>query len=165
MSHLGSFGAAVKELDPGADRDTFDFFGETFTVHGVIPPMLMLQLGAAATGKIDDQEGLAALWESMRCSLTAPEHEEPDGEGGTKTVAADGAQFDKLYKIAVNRNCSLDDLMKLALALFEVQAGRPTVEPRGSSAGLSTTSPSTSTSSSTHPAFAHLKPVNELLAG
>ncbi len=148
MTHLGSFGAAVKELDPTAERDSFEFFGERFEVVGVIPPMLMLQLGAAATGKIDDQEGLAALWEAMRLSLDADE---------------DSKEFDRLYKLAVKNRCDLEDLMKLAMALFEAQAGRPTGEPRGSSAGPSTTSPSSSASSSVHPAFAHLKPVNELV--
>lgn len=150
MGHLGSFGAAVKELDPGAEKDTFDFFGETFTVAGVIPPMLMLQLGAASTGKIDEQEGLAALWETMRCSLDADEG---------------GDQFDRLYKLAVAKRCDLEDLMRLAMMLFEAQAGRPTEEPQGSFPGPSRTSPSSSTSSSVHPAFAHLTPVNAVLTG
>lgn len=150
MSHLGSFGAAVKELNPASDKDTFDFFGEKFEVQATIPPMLMLQLGAAATGKIDDQEGLAALWEAMRCSLDADES---------------GTNFNRFFKLAVSKRCDLEDLMRLAMALFEAQAGRPTEEPRGSSAGQSTTSPSSSTSSSVHPAFAHLKPVNEVLGG
>lgn len=133
MSHLGSFGAAVRELDSSAPKDSFEFFGETFTVVGIIPPVLMLQLGAAATGKIEDQEGLAALWEAMRCSLNADE---------------DGKDFDRLYKLAVRHRCDLEELMKLAMALFEAQAGRPTGGPSGSSLGASTTSPSSNTSSS-----------------
>lgn len=160
MAHLGSFGAAVRELDPDAEKDTFDFCGEKFEVVGTIPPMLMLQLGAASSGKIEDAEGLAAMWEAMRCSLTAPEREE-DG----KTVPADETQFQKLYKAAVSKRVSVEDLMQLTFALFEGQAGRPTGEPQGSSPGPSSTSPSSSTSSSTHPALAHLRPVSEVLAG
>lgn len=170
MGHLGSFGAAVKELDPGADKDTFDLFGESFTVVGVIPPMLMLQLGAATTGKIDDQEGLGAMWEAMRCSLTVAEREEPAADGTARTVPADGSQFDRLYKLAVAKRCDLDSLMKLAMALFEVQAGRPTEEPRGSSPGLSATSPSSNTSSSDSPAsgtsrWPGMTPVAQLMHG
>jgi hypothetical protein len=156
VSHLGSFGAAVKELDPGADRDTFDLFGEKFEVVGVIPPMLMLQLGAATTGKIDDQEGLGAMWEAMRCSLTKPE---ADGE------PEDGSEFDRLYKVAVGKRCDLDSLMKLAMALFESQAGRPTEEPQGSLPGPPTTSPSSNTSSSASPDSHRLIPVGQLLGG
>lgn len=156
MAHLGSFGAAVRELDPGAARDTFDLMGESFTVVGVIPPMLMLQLGAATTGKIDEQEGLGAMWEAMRCSLTKPE---ADGE------PEDGSEFDRLYKVAVNKRCDLDSLMKLAMKLFEEQAGRPTEEPQGSSPGPSATSPSSNTSSSASPAFEGMTPVAQLLGG
>lgn len=150
MTHLGSFGAAVKELDPSIDKDTFDFFGEKFEVVGTIPPMLMLQMGAAATGKIDDQEGLAAIWEVFHHTLDANE---------------ESKDFDRFYKVAVSKRCSLEELMKLAMALFEVQAGRPTEGQPASAPGLSTTSPSSSASSSQHPAYAHLKPVNSLLAG
>ncbi|MFI5839457.1 hypothetical protein ACIA8K_07055 [Catenuloplanes sp. NPDC051500] len=161
MSHLGSFGAAVRETDPAAAKDTFEFFGETFVVHGVIPSMLMLQIGAAATGKIDEQEGLGAMWEAMRCSLTVPAADDQP---------ADGKAFDRLYKLAVNHNCNIDELMRLAMALFEVQAGRPTKEPQGSSPGPSSTSPSASTSSSaspvsTHPKLADMVPVAAVLGG
>lgn len=168
MSHLGDFGAAARELDPQAEKDTFGFFGEQFTVHGVIPPMLMLQLGAAATGKIDQQEGLAAIWEAMRCSLTVPEYETVE-DGEPKVVPADAAEFDRFYKLAVSKRCELESLLALAMKLFEVQAGRPTEEPQGSLPGLSGTSPSMNISSSTHPAshpaLAHLRPVSQVLAG
>ncbi|GAB7039702.1 MULTISPECIES: hypothetical protein [Catenuloplanes] len=164
MGHLGTFGAAVREANPTAEKDSFEFFGETFTVHGVIPPMLMLQIGAAATGKIDEQEGLGAMWEAMRCSLTIP---------ATGDQPADGKAFDRLYKLAVNHNCNIDELMRLAMALFEVQAGRPTQEPHGSSLGQSSTSPSSSTSSSASPAspadanpkLAGMVPVATVLGG
>lgn len=174
MTHLGSFGAAVKRIEGTGPKNEFDFFGESFTVHGVIPPVLMMQLGAATTGKIEEQEGLAALWEAMRCSLTVPERFEPNPEkpGETRTVPADGEQFDKLYKLAVSQCCELEELMRLAMALFQEQTERPTGEAPASSPGQSTTSPNTnpsylvtlpSDSPSVHPAFAHLKPVNELV--
>ncbi len=153
MTHLGSFSAAVRELDGGAERDTFDFFGEKFTVEGVLPPVLMLQLGAASTGKIDDQEAFGALWEALRCSLDANPEE-------------DATNFNRFYKLAVKHRCELEDLAKIVMALFGAQAGRPTEGQPGSAPGLSTTSPSSSASSTAqHPAFAHLKPVNEVLGG
>lgn len=163
MSHLGSFGAAVRELDP-ASLDTFEFFGEEFTVTGVIPSMLMLQLGASATGKIEEAEGLAAVWEAMRCSLTTPE-KQVTGNDGVTTVPADGSEFSRFYKLAVAHCCELEDLMRLTNALFEAQSGRPTEGPQGSLPGPSSTSPSSSTSSSTHPALAHLRPVGQVLDG
>lgn len=166
MGHLGSFGAALKELDPNVAKDTFDFFGETFTVVGVIPSMLMLQLGAATTGKIDDQEGLGAMWEAMRLSLTTPEHQDTEFPSGNVTVVpADEAQWVKFFRLAVTKNCDLEPLIELSMKLFEAQAGRPTEEPRGSLPGQSITSPSSSVSSSVHPAFAHLTPVQSVLAG
>lgn len=163
MGHLGSFGAAVKELDPSS-LDTFDFFGETFTVSGVIPSMLMLQLGASATGKIEEAEGLAAVWEAMRCSLTTPEQQITNADGVT-TIPADGSEFSRFYKLAVAHCCELEDLMRLTNALFEAQSGRPTEGPQGSSPGPSATSPSSSTSSSPPPGFAHLTPVARVLDG
>lgn len=137
MSHLGSFGAAVREMGGSTEKDTFEFYGETFKVVGEIPPILMVQLGAAATGKIDEQEGLAALWEALRSSL--------DDE-------ADATRFQAFYKLAVNKRCDLEELMKVVMALFEAQAGRPTGGPSGSSPGSSAISPSSSVSSSATPA-------------
>lgn len=148
--HLGSFGAAVKELD--GEPDTFDFFGEKFVVHGTIPPMLMLQLGAAASGKIPDEEGYAAMWESMRCSLTQ----------ATEDGTPDGSQFDRFYKLAVSQNDDIEDLMRLAFALFEAQAGRPTVEQPTSSAGPLTTSPSSNGSSSTREVMAGYTSIKDI---
>ena len=156
MSHLGSFGAAAKEISGDAEPDTFQFFGDTFKVVGAIPPMLAIQLGAAATGKVGEEEGMGAMWETLRTALTAP---------ATDGRPEDETQFVAFYRSAVNHRCNIDELMKLAFALFEAQTGRPTEEPQGSSPGPTSTSPSSNTSSSAHPAFAHLTPVNEVLAG
>lgn len=160
MSHLGSFGAAMREIDPEAEKDTFDFFAESFTVYGNIPPVIMLQLGAAATEKIEETEGLGAMWEAMRCSLTKPEHEK-DGE----KVAADASQFQRWYKLAVSKCDELEDLMELAMKLFQAQAGRPTGQRSTSADGSLPTSTSSKSSPSTHPAFANYRPVAEVLAG
>lgn len=155
MASLGEFGAALRELDDSAERDTFSFFGEEFTVSGEIPPMLMLQLGASATGKIEETEGLAAMWEALRCSLTVPARGDE---------AEDGKEFGRFYRTAVAKNADLETIMQLTFKLFEAQAGRPTRTASDSSGGPSSTSPS-SKSSSSHPALAHLRPVSEALAG
>jgi hypothetical protein len=156
VAHLGSFGAALREIDPEGERDTFEFFGQEFTVEGAMPEILRFQLSAALVGGDSGTTGMAAMWGALRAALTKP------GKDGERE---DDSQFDRFYRLAVARKANTDSLMDLAFKLFEVQAGRPTVEPRGSSAGQQPTSPSASTSSSTHPALAHLRPVSEVLAG
>jgi hypothetical protein len=180
MAHLGDFGAALKELDRSVERDTFGFFGETFSIVGEIPPMLMFQLAASMTGKVDEAEGLAAMWEALRTSLDEPELEPWIGEGDDPRPAP-VRQFDKLHRLATEKRADLHSLMALVMRLFQESGGRPTVQPANSSAGLSSTSPSSSPSSSTPPASGqvvpgevvadrdpstpHLRPVSEVLAG
>jgi hypothetical protein len=153
MASIGSFGAAVRQLDPDAPRDTFDFFGETFTVHDIIPPMLMLQLGAAMTGKVGEVEGNGAMWEALRCSLTAPAR---DGE------RADDSQFDRFYRLAVDKQCATDELIKLVLALIGAQADLPTERQPTSPDGRPPISESSNSSSSDTPG---LVSVEDRLAG
>jgi hypothetical protein len=160
MPSLGSFGAAVREFDPVAERDTFDFFGETFTVEGVIPSMLMLQLGAALVGKIPEMEGNAAVWESLRCALSKPDRE-VDG----KTVRGDGSQFERFYKIAVRRKCDFDELFGLTLSIVGAQAGKADAPPETSPDGLQPASTSSSSSASDSPDSPVLRPVDEVLGG
>lgn len=163
MASLGEFGAAVRELGVDTrERDTFVFFGEEFTVHGEIPSVLMLQLGASATGKIEETEGLAAMWEALRCSMTKPANGAIGEDGEPK--ADDPAEFSRFYKRAVAKYADLQEIMQLTFKLFEAQSGRPTKGASASSPGQSSTSPSSSPSS-THPALAHLRPVSEVLAG
>jgi hypothetical protein len=158
---LGSFGAAIRELDPGSERDTFDFFGETFTVEGVIPSILALQLGAALAGKIAEVDGNAAIWQALRCALSKPVPQ--DADAATRSQAED--QFDRWYMLAIERRCDLDELLKLALTLHGAQAGRPTVQrPTSSDGSLPTSTPSNSPASDT-PASPDLRPVDEALAG
>lgn len=153
MASLGSFGAAVREFNPDGERDTFDLFDQTFTVEAVIPPMLMLQLGAAMTGKIGDIEGNAAMWEAFRAALTRPgDEEDPD-------------QFERFYRVAVDRKCSTDELIKLVFTLIGAQAGKATEQPPTSPDGSPPTSKSSNSSASPSPASPVLRPVDEVLAG
>jgi hypothetical protein len=153
VTHLGSFGAAMRQLDPDAEKDTFEFFGETFTVHGVIPPVVMMQLGAAFTGKIDTHEGNTAMWMAMSSALTVP-GDEPDD-----------SQFDRWYKLAAEKRADLPTLIRLTTALFEAQAGRPTGELPASTDGQLATSPSSNGSSSTPPALPGYRPIADVLTG
>lgn len=152
--HLGDFGAAVKELDPNAEKDTFNFFGEKFEIVGEMPPMLIFQLAAGMTGKVAETEAMGAMWATMNVCL---------GEDG----------FNRFYKLAVDRKANLESLMELVMTLFQDSGGeRPTVQVSDSPVGQSPTSPSSSTSPSVPPAFggvnpklAHLTPVGEALTG
>jgi hypothetical protein len=160
MPRLGSFGAAVREFDPDGARDTFDFFGETFTVEGVIPSMLHLQLGAALAGKIAEMDGNAAVYAVLRCALSKPKRE-VDG----KTVEEDDSQFDRFYMLAVDRRCNLDSLLDLVLSMFEAQSGRPTEQQPTSPPGPLPTSTPSNSSASDSPDSPRLRPVDEVLAG
>lgn len=154
MGHLGDFGAAVKEFDPNTEKDTFGFFGEKFEIIADIPAMLMLQLAATMTGKVDETEGMAALWEALRVCLGDDE-------------------FNRLYKLAVDKRANIQSLMELTMNLFQNSGGeRPTEQVPVSPVGLSPTSPSSSTSASVppdsgdrDPSVPHLVPVSQLLAG
>ena len=142
MASIGSFGAAVRELDPDAERATFDFFDTEFTIHGTIPPMLSLQLGAAMVGKVSELEGNAAMYEAFRCCLTKP---------AAGDVKADDAQFDLFYRLAVDRRCTTDELIRLVFALLGAQADLPTERQPTSQDGPPQTSETLSSSSSDTP--------------
>lgn len=158
MANLGSFNAAVREFDPDTERDTFDLFGVTFTVEGVIPPMLMVHLGAAMVGKAGQWETNAALWQALRCSLSIPER---PGEDGT-TLAEDDTQFRLFYRVAVAKRADHDTLLELVFALVGAQAGKVTEQPPTSPGGPPPTSESSNSSSSDSPA---LRSVEDLAAG
>lgn len=158
--HLGSFGAAMRELDPQAEKDTFDYFGATFTVHANIPPVTMWDLAAAVTGNVGDIEGMAAAREAMRYALTKPERKD-----GDETIPADDAEFERWHALAASKRDSNAGLIKLALALFEVQSGRPTVQRSDSSDGPLPTSTNSNAPASTHPDLQGFRPVGEVLAG
>lgn len=156
MAFLGDFGAAIKELDPNAEKDSFGFFSEKFEIISELPPMLILQLAASMTGKVEETEGMGAMWEALRISL---------GD----------AEFNRLYKLAVDKRADIQSLMELVMSLFQASGGeRPTVQVPDLPAGPPVTLPSSSTSSSVPPAFGgderdpsvpHLVPVSQVLAG
>lgn len=174
---LGDFGAALKELDPNQEKDTFSFFGEKFEIIGVIPTMLSLQMGAVMTGKLPDTEAAGAMWEAFTIALDAPDLPKWVGEG-PDTRPAPVKQFNRFYRLAIDKRADDQSLMELAMSIFEATGGeRPTVQAPASPVGLSPISPSSSTSSSTlqesgvevvltHDASVpHLRPVSQVLAG
>lgn len=151
MARLGDFGAAIKGLDPSAEKDTFGFFGEEFEVVAEIPPMLIFQLAAGMTGKVGETESMGAMWAAWTTSLDEPDLEPWDGDGKDERPAPK-KQFAKFYKIAVDKKADLQSLMELVMALFEASGGeRPTAQVSVSPVGLSPTSPSSNTWSSTPP--------------
>jgi hypothetical protein len=158
---LGSYGAAVREFDPNGERDTFEFFGQEFTVEGVIPPMLMVHLGAAMAGKAGDMEGNAAFWQALRCALTKPERQGPDGE----TTPEDSSQFELFYRLAVARKTEMDDLLGLVFAMVGAQAGKATEQPPTSAPGPLPASTSSNSSASDIQDSSDLKSVEDRLAG
>lgn len=160
MGSLGSFGAAVREFDPAAEKDTFDLFGETFTVHDTVPPMLMLQLGAAMTGKIGRFQSNGAVWQIFESALSIPEHQE-DG----KTVPADNSQFAKFHELAVRKRCDNDTLIDLVWSIIAAQAGKAEEQQPTSPPGSGTGSTSSSSSASGSPDSPRLRPVDEVLGG
>jgi hypothetical protein len=146
MASLGTFGAAVREREPNAEPDTFEFCGETFTVHGTIPSMLHLTIAAAWAGKMAAFEGDAALFEALRHALTVPASD----AGGTK-VPADASQWDRFYRLAIDSDVEAEWLTALVFNLMAAEDGRPTERRSTSSTGSSPTSPSSSSSSSDSP--------------
>lgn len=144
MAKLGSFGAAVRELDPDSERDTFDFFGETFTVHGTIPAMLMLRLGAFMSGELGMIESNAVVYKALRHALTVP------ADPAAKT-RADSSQFDRFEDLALAKECDFDELIKLAFALVGILIDFPTEQPPASADGPLQTSASSNSSASDTP--------------
>lgn len=143
MAKLGSFGAAIRELDPTEDRDTFDFFGETFTVHGTIPAILMMRLGAFMAGELGYIDSNAAVYKALHCALTVPA--DPDSK-----TRADSSQFDKFEGLALAKKCDYDELIKLVFALVGIQIDFPTEQqPTSADGPLPTGEKSNSSASDT----------------
>ncbi len=160
MTSLGSFGAAMRELDPAAEKATFELCGETFTVTGLIPPILMLHLGAALAGKVGDVDGNAAMWTTLRCALSEPE-QVIDG----KAKPGDDAQFNRFYLLAVRKCVALGELINLAWALVGAQSGKADEPPADSPAPSPGTSTLSSGSVSDSPDSGRLVSVDEALGG
>lgn len=175
MAHLGDFGAAIKELDPNAEKDTFSFFGEQFEVVAEMPPMLVFQLAAGMTGKVAETEAMGAMWETMNVCLDEPDLPPWTGDGADPRPAPK-KQFAKFYRAAIDSRASLESLLEFVMTLFQNGSGeRPTVQVSDSQAGLLPTLPSSNASSSIPPAFGGephdattptlLRPYGEVRAG
>lgn len=134
MAKLGSFGAAMRELDPESERDTFEFFGETFTVEGVVPSLLYMKVCAGLAGELGGIESDATLYEMLKHALTAP---------GDKP---DRTQWERFYALALERKDTADDLVSLALAIIGFEAGKDRGPSPTSADGSSSDSPSSSSS-------------------
>lgn len=158
MAKLGSFGAAVREADPDSERDTFDFFGQEFTVRGVIPAMLVLRLGALMAGELGEIEANAVVYKALRCALTVPAEPGSKGRG-------DEADFDRFEELANDRMCTADELLRLVYSLLGIQIAFPTEQPPASPDGPLPTSESSSSSASDTPDSRRLLSVDEVLAG
>jgi hypothetical protein len=147
VASLGSFSAAAREYDPdAAEQDTFDFCGETFTVHGEIPAMVELTITAALAGKATGMDGDGAMYEALQIALTVPEHQ-ADG----KKVPADAAQWERFNRLAIQNDVPSETLTAIALSIVGAQVGRPTKQRPGSSPGPLPTSTSSSSSVSATP--------------
>jgi hypothetical protein len=144
MARLGSFGAAAREL-AGADRDTFEFFDREFTVVGVIPPMLMLRLGASMAGELGEIDSNAVMYKALRHALTVP----GDPDNG---VRPDESQFDEFEALAIKKACDADELIRLVFALVGIPIAFPTEPQPTSPDGLPETSPNSKSSASDTPA-------------
>lgn len=143
MSHLGEFGAALRELE--GERDSFTFFGERFELAADVPAIIEMQLAAGLNGSLGEDDAVAAMWDALNEALSAED-------------------FDRFQQIAKEKRADLPSMMRLVFAICAAPAGRPTVRPSASGGGPPSTSPSSS-DSSTHPGLAHLRPVSDLLDG
>lgn len=143
MASLGTFGAAKREYKPSAEPDTIEFCGETFTVHGPIPGMLQLTVGAWFSGVVDGNEGAGALRDVIRHALTAP------AQGD---APEDDAEWQRFYALAVANSIETEELAEVAYVLLGADTGRPTERRSGSSTGSSPTSTNSNSSSSGSPA-------------
>lgn len=155
--NLGDFGAALRELDPVAERDHFTFFGERFELVADVPAIVEMRLAAGLNGSVPEDEAVTAMWDALRIALD--EDREPE-EGQPEPLK----QFKLFQQIAMDQRADLRSVMELVFKLCAAPTGRPTVRPSASGVGPPGTSPSSSPSS-THPALAHLRPVSELLDG
>jgi hypothetical protein len=148
MASLGTFEAAAREYDPGAaERDTFEFYGETFTVYGEIPSMVQMTVVAAMAGKVGGVEGDGAMYEALRIALTVPER-----EAGGKKIPADDEQWQRFYRLAVAKNAPGEILSAITFNILGAQMGRPTGQRSISSPGPLPISTNSNSSASPSPA-------------
>jgi hypothetical protein len=153
MATLGSFGAAVREYEQDSDRDTFDFFGEEFTVTSVVPPIVLLKCCAGMAGELNGVQADAAMYEALRYALIVP-GDRPDR-----------SEWERFYALAADRKASGDSLASLVLNIMGAQAGKDLEPLPGSPDGSPTASTNSNSSSSDTPDSSHMIPVDEFLGG
>ncbi len=157
MAKLGSFGAAIREIEPDAEHDTFDYFGEEFRVVGVVPNVVSLKICAAMAGRLSGIDQDAALYEALQYALTAPAAE-PDGR-------PDRSQWRRFYAVAAEHRGHGDELVSLVLSILGAQSGFPTAPQSTSEDGSSAIGESSNSSASDSRDSSHLVPVATLLGG
>lgn len=122
MANLGTFGAAVHEGDPDREPDTFEFYGETFTVKDRVGVMPLLMFAAVAKTGVDSAEMEA--FAAMHALITAC------------IVTEDVPRFEKS---ATDNDVETEQLMEVCKVLYSAVTGRPTTRPSDSADGSSTT--------------------------
>ncbi len=157
MASLGSFGAAVREFEPDGDRDTFDFFDQTFTVEAAVPSVVLLKFCAGLVGQLSGIETDATMYELLRHTLTKPAAK-PDEK-------PDRTQWERFYELAAEKKCASDDLITLVLAIAGAQAGKERERSATSEGGSPPAGTSSNGSASDSPASGRLVPVDQALAG
>jgi hypothetical protein len=157
MASLGSFGAAVREIEPDGERDTFELFGETFTVEAAVPSVVLMKFCAGLVGQLSGIETDATMYELLRHALTKP----PAKEG----AKPDASQWERFYELAASRKCKSDDLITLVLAIAGAQAGKEHGQSPTSEGGSQSVGTSSNGSALDSPDSGGLIPVDQLLGG
>lgn len=131
MALLGEFEVAAREADPDREPDQFKLNGELFTVSDRDLTIVFAKFARAATSGLDtaDMEGLAAMLDMLEGIVV--DEDQPRLVNLSKRIGLDG-----------------EKLMEIIQAVIEAKTGRPTVQPSGSPAGLSTTGVSSKAPSS-----------------
>ncbi len=170
MAKLGSFGAVQKTVDSAQGKkrepDTFDFYGEKFTVVQAVPSALPLMQFAAAMAAADEDdasinmEALGAMYNMLRYCLPP-------------------AEWPRFEKLAMKNGAGVEELLPITQAVWEsVNKSDPTEGPSSSPGGPSTTSHSSKddsrsrkdrragkkgrrTAGSSAPDVSRLRPANE----
>lgn len=125
MASLGTFGAAEREGDPAREPDTFDYYGETFTVRDRVGIMPLLKFAVVAQTGVDssEMEALAAMHSLVMACI----------------VTSDVPRFEK---VATEHDADTEELMDICKALYQAVTARPTGQPSDSADGSQTTTTS-----------------------
>jgi hypothetical protein len=153
MSHLGSLSPdlATEGLDDAPELDTFEWFGEIFTVAPNLSALAILRY-AWDMKTSEDQERRGQL--NRRRARTDTERSDADDLIGTSTVTQMAAAYVFLKSVIgpgewtrfeeiTNLACADENVLgSLINNLIGAISARPTRQPSGSAGGPSTTGPS-----------------------